>query len=234
MEESMNRILLVVALIAVNMCLFAQITPYGSARMGYWLNMYDEDHRLGERMTNDLMLQVNSRFGVDFKNGDFTGKVEFGVGTNVPLRFLWARQQFNGWSLLVGQDNDGTSSYASQAWGHDNCLIGYGVVDGSRNPMVRFRMDNGFYLAAMPAKTANDPAGNAGGIDAILPRLNIGYDLRLDNGNINIHPTFVFQMYSYNDDFGSKIDGTVTSYLFGGTASYRMNALTLTGHFNYG
>jgi len=238
MEELVSKILLVVALIAVSMSLFAQaqVTPYGSARVGYWFNMYDEDHPLGKRVTNDFMLQVNSRFGVDFRNEGLTGKAEFGVGANnsISLRLLWARQQFDGWSLLVGQDNDGTSIYANQAWGHDNSLIGYGVVDGSRNPMIRFAMDNGFYIAAMPAKTSNDPANNTAGIDAILPRLNIGCNLRLNDGNISLQPTFVFQMYSYNDDFGAGIDGTVISYLLGATADFRFDAMTLRTHFNFG
>ena len=234
----MNKILLMVAIIAVSMSLFAQaqITPYGSARVGYWFNMYDEDHRLGERVVNDFMLQNNSRFGVNFRNESLTGRVEFGAGTNnaPTLRLLWARQQFDGWSLLVGQDNDGTNIYTNQTWSNDYNLIGYGAVDGSRNPMIRFRMDNGFYLAGMPAKTGSDPAGNAAGIDAILPRLNIGYDARLMDGNLTLNPTFVFQTYSYNDDFGNGHDGSVMSWLLAATASYKMDALTLTGHFNFG
>jgi len=219
----------------------AQITPYGSVRGGYWFSLYDEDHRLGERTVNDFHLQSNSRFGVNFRNEGLTARAEFAVnGRNnsnsnaITTRLLWARQQFDGWSILVGQDNDGTNLYTNQTWNHDFNLIGYGVVDGSRHMMVRFRLDNGLYIAAMPAVTGNDPANNATGIDALVPRLNIGYDVKLMDNNLTLNPTFVFQTYGYNDDFGNEHDGDITSWLLSATASYKMDALTLTGNFNFG
>jgi hypothetical protein len=214
--------------------------------------MYDSDHRLGERTVSDFMLQNNSRFGVNFRNEGLTGRVEFGTGdvagagagANVSptLRLIWGRQQFDGWSLMAGQDNDGTNLYANQAVSvgtnngnrHDINLIGYGAVDGGRNTMIRFRMDNGFYIAAMPAKTGSDPAGNAAGIDAIIPRLNIGYDMDLMEGNLKLFPTVVFQTYDYNSDFGNSHSGSVMSWLGSLTVDYKMDDLSLRANFNIG
>ena len=250
----MRKILIVVALIVVCASLFAQaqITPYGSARAGYWLNMYDKDHRVGERTVGDFLLQNNSRFGVNFRNEGLTARVEYGMGdvatagagTNVnpSLRLVWARQQFEGWSLLIGQDTDGTNLFANQVVSvgttngnrHDINLVGYGVVDGGRNMMVRYRHDCGFYVAAMAPKTGSDPAGNGSAIDAFIPRLNIGYDAKFLDGDLNLYPTFVVQNYSYNKDFGNEHDGSVTSWLFSTTADWKIDAVNLRAQVNYG
>jgi len=95
-------------------------------------------------------------------------------------------------------------------------------------------MDNGFYVAAMPAKTGSDPAGNAAGIDAIVPRFNIGYDMDLMDGNLKLYPTVVFQTYGYNEDFGTGHDGSVMSWLGAITADFKADDFTLRAHFNIG
>jgi hypothetical protein len=192
--------------------------------------MYDEDHALGERATNDFVLQPNSRFGINFKHDGLTGKVEYDATGS--LRLLYGKQQFDGWSLLVGQDVDGTSILANQLWGNDLNLGGWGAVDGKRKPQIKFAMDEGFYIAFMKPVLDRNPAGNQAGIDALIPKVNVGYNV--DLGDIKLYPTALFQMYSYNEDFGMGHDGDVMSWLAAISMDWKLNDLTLRVHGNFG
>ncbi|MBP7562191.1 MAG: hypothetical protein KA886_00240, partial [Candidatus Cloacimonetes bacterium] len=109
---------------------FAQeIKAYGSARLGYWYEMPNEDYAGGESDFDlNYGIQSNSRFGVNFKKDDLTAKVEYGTGVN--LRLLWAKMNMGSFDLLIGQDYDGLNEYAAQVYSADNGLIGYGAVDG--------------------------------------------------------------------------------------------------------
>lgn len=226
----MKRILFVIVLVVMCASLFAQqITPYGSARVGYWYEMTDEDHVRGDRMAMGLGLQSNSRFGVNFRNNDLTADVEFGADGSV--RFLWGKKSFGNWSLLAGLTEDGTNKGATQVYGDDGMLRNYGAVYAGRSPMIRFKMTNGFYAALMATDTRTQPIGATGSVDALIPRINLGYDWRVNDG-LAIMPTASFQMYSYNEDFGH--DGDVLSWLAAVTVDYKVDALTLKGHFNYG
>jgi len=173
----MRKILLTVVLVTISLCLFAQaeITPYGSARIGYWYTMTDEDYAQDpDRFQMDFGLQSNSRLGVNFKNNDLNANVEFGSEGN--LRFLWARQSFGKWALLVGLAEDGTNQGGRQVFNTDNMLRGYGAVYNGRNTMVRFECDNGLYLALMQPRITRDPADNLDAVDALIPRINFGYN----------------------------------------------------------
>ena len=229
----MKRILFVVVLVVMAVGLFAQITPYGSARIGYWYENRDKDMLGGDdsRLSLNYGLQSNSRFGVNFKHDNLIGKVEYGTGVN--LRLLYAKQSFGSWSLLIGQDNDGTNQYANQVWGTDNGLIGYGAVDGGRNPQIKMEMDNGFYAALIRPNTSYDPANQSYAIDALIPKINLGYNMKMDD--LKIMPTFMMQMYNYNKDFSAnENDASVLSWLFAATAEYNAEPMLVKAHLNYG
>ena len=231
MEELMKKILLVVVLVVMCMSIFAQvqITPYGSARVGFWYTVTDEDYALDpERTQMDFNLQSNSRFGVNFQNDALTANVE--LGANGTIRFLWGRQKFNNWSLLVGLTEDGTNQGARQVFGGDNMLRGWGAVYNGRNPMVRFEMDNGLYLAMIRPYTGSDPAGNPDAIDALIPRINLGWNLA--HKTVRLQPTFVLQMYDYNEDRGQE--GSVMAWLGALTFDYNENKFGTKVHVNYG
>ncbi len=229
----MKKIILIVSLVMLAVTCFAQITPYGSVRMGFFYENEDEDYsKLGEsRLKLNYNLQSNSRFGVNFKKDNVTGKVEYGASSSVNLRLLYAKYNFSSWSLLIGQDNDGTNQYASQVWGNDNGLIGYGAVDGSRNPQVKIEFNNGFYASLIKPKFVDHRKLDKLQIDELIPRINIGYNFKLDD--IKIMPTFVFQQVNYNKD-AHEFDYVTRSWLISNTVEYKANPMLIKGQLNYG
>jgi hypothetical protein len=231
-------ITIIIALLAS--CVFAQeFKPYGSARIGYWYDMQSKE-MTGNKADLDLNygLQSNSRFGVSFTKDNLQAKVEYGAkvdGTSsVNLRLLYAKYAFNDMSLLIGQDYDGTNEYASQVYGDDANLIGFGAVDGGRNPQIKAEFKNGLYFSLIkPAFTASS-GFSADSSDVLIPRINIGY--KFNHENIYIHPSFVLQQTSYSKDDNSDLSDDVSAlaYLFAVTGQMKMDAITLRAQANYG
>ena len=243
----MRRILLIVILVVVCVSLSAQFAPYGQVRMNVWYELPDEDHAREDRLMLNYGLQGNSRFGADFRQGDLTSRVEFGFnGSNaspanpVSLRLAWARQNFGSWSLLVGQDAV-MFNRATQTWGTDLGLDGYGAIDGGRHPQIRadFNIDRDrFYVALIRPNTANAPFGQQG-ISALIPAINLGYDVIRDN--FRLMPAVMVQMYNYDDEYSNfklgstdRVDCQITSWILAITADFTFDALTLRVHGNYG
>jgi hypothetical protein len=241
--KEMKKLLFIILALLICAGLFAKdVNFYGSARVGYWFDMYDENHPEGGadgRMVHDMFLQNNSRFGANFRDGGLTGKVEFGATGNI--RLLYAKQQFENFSILVGQDYDGTDKWAFQKWGSDADLVGVGAVYGGRNPMFKMAFNDGntnegFYFALMAPYTDENPYGDDYGIDALIPRINLGYNI--EKGDIKVYPTASFQMYQYNEDFaliGSDDDDTVMSWLVAATLDWKLtDEFFLRAHGNFG
>lgn len=231
-----RQILLTVVVLLIATLAFAQdFKPYGSARLGFWYDLPNEDYTGTGESDFDLNygLQSNSRFGVDFNKSDLTAKVEYGTGVN--LRLLWAKLDLDGYSLLIGQDYDGTNEYAAQVYGNDNGLIGYGAVDGGRHPMVKVEMDNGFYFSLIqPTCYGLQSLPTANSYDILIPKINVGYKMKADN--FYVHPTLMLQHYSYSKDenIGNTDDASVFSWLFAVTGQMNMDELLLRGQLNYG
>lgn len=233
----MKRILLCVVLTIIALGLFAQITPYGSARMGYWYENRDEDYLGGDnsRLSMNYGLQTNSRFGVDYKTRYYVAKVELGyTGGDISARHLYVKRDFGCWKLTVGQTEDGTNQLANQAWNNDNGLIGYGVVYGGRNPQIRADFNFGLYLALIKPSVIlpeQMPATYSSGVDNLIPKINIGYNFKI--GNVYFMPTAVVQTYSFNKDF-CDTDVDVNSWLGQLVFDYPGKKIQLKGGFHYG
>ncbi|MCK9328916.1 MAG: hypothetical protein PHY08_02125 [Candidatus Cloacimonetes bacterium] len=225
-------ILLLLLSVSMVLC-YAEITPYGSARISFMYENENDDYsKTGEsRLKLNYNLQSNSRFGVNFTQEKLSAKIEYGASSNINLRLLYAKYNFDNWSILIGQANDGTNQYAAQVWGNDTGLIGYGAVDGSRNPQVKLEFNNGFYLSLIKPKFVDHRKLDNLQIDELLPRINVGYNLKIDN--LKILPTFVFQQVNYNEDY-HKFDYATRSLLLSNTIEYKVNPLLLRGQLNYG
>ncbi len=224
-------IILTALFILVSALIAAEFQPYGSARIGFWYESEDEDWTSsGESELNlNYFLQSNSRFGAHCRHGDLNGRVEFG-GTG-SIRLLYGEYKLSGWSLLIGQANTGVEQKAKQTWGGDKDLIGWGAIDESRKHQVRFKIDNGLYLAFVRPEVidAEDASQDK---NIILPKINLGYDGKLSD-NINFKGTFGLNHYTYNDNSG-PLDYTVMAYIFGLLFDFDLDPLKLTAHFNYG
>lgn len=230
----MKKILLVMVTLMLLSMIYAQseIKPYGSVRVNYWEDMVSKELSGFDKADADMNfgLQSNSRMGINFKSDGIIGKVEYGTGVN--LRLLYAKQDFGNYTVLIGQDYDGISEYAGQVYGTDNGLIGYGAVDGSRNPQIKFEMKNGFYAALIKLYTTGDPAGlGTSNIDASFPKMNFGFKYK--SGPLYVHPSLLFQSYAYDKD-AATFDEAVTSWLFACTGQYDMKPFIVRAQINYG
>ncbi len=242
MKKIIIGVILMTSLISM---IYAQvdIKPYGSARVGYWYESLSKEMTSYQKEDMDLnyMLQSNSRFGVNFKNDKLTAKVEYGTGVN--LRLLWVKQDMGSYSVLIGQDYDGTSEYSAQVYSTDKGLIEFGAVDGGRNPQIKLEMKNGFYVSLIKPNTLTNPAGyDNKAIDLLIPKINLGFKYKYYN--FYSHPTLVFQTYSFDKNFPYMYAGTdsaktginesVNSWLFAYTGQINIDDLMIRGHVNYG
>jgi len=244
----MKRLVLIILGLTVCGLLLAQASPfsfYGSARSGFFYNMvtFEEDSQQSaadptETVDGRLMLmdesyfQPNSRIGFNYQKDNVTGKFE--LGGNGSVRLLWGKYDFDGFSLLAGQDYDGTNMLSNQTFYNDLGLLGYGAIDGGRNPQIKFGfMDESLYLALIKPNVAYDPTASVAEIDAIIPKINLGWKGDL-NDDMKLHITALFQMYSYTEDF-TGFDGSVMSYLLGLTYDATFSEkMRLRVHGNFG
>jgi len=225
-QKQMMTIVAVGALSAVTAlpAMAAETSFYGSARLATFYN--NIDNAAGESTTGfDEHLQGNSRFGANFKNGDFGGKVEYGTGVN--LRLLYGTWNFGSGKLLVGQDYNRYWMGSNQVHGDDNGNIGYGAQWDGRQPQIRVDMNNGFYLAAIQpngnvANGNQDNVSDVLGKESYLPKLNLGYAGKAGSFSYNVG--VVGQFYK---DKTVAIDENVTALMgyFNGTAAFGSTSL---------
>ncbi|MBN1326851.1 MAG: hypothetical protein JW996_02765 [Candidatus Cloacimonetes bacterium] len=254
----MKRTALIFSLFFLLTAAAAQVDFYGSARVGLWYVNLDEDYTGGEQRTEmHYDLYSNSRLGANWKNYNFKANVEFGFKNGTAcLRKLYGEYDFGKFSLLVGQTYTGFGDIACQATsihsGLDDCLIGYGAFYDGRHPMIKFSFKNGPYLMLMePSKIA--PAGYSEYVDALVPKINIGYELKIDN--VNLHPTFGFNISQYNEDIAwweaanpdfdpadststptimVNSDELISAYAAALTITYAEEKIKFVGQINYG
>lgn len=256
----MKKILLVSVLFVMFAVLFAGITPYGGASVGFWYEMTDEDHEKGDRLDFNSLLQENSYFGVEFKRLEtLHGKVEFGYNADdgkISVNQLWARKSFrNNWALVIGKDDFGTTVLANQGW-NGLGLDGYGGMDAGGIPQIRFELniDNDIlYLALMqpnvkvPLSTGRDfqPMSNLSesDFDVLIPRIMVGYNVY--HRDFKLQPMAMLQMYSLNEDIAKErmpnmpnsasIDqDPIYSWMLAITAKYHAAPFELKLHAHYG
>lgn len=228
----MKKLVLLSMMIMVSVAVLAvNFSAYGSARMGFWYDMEDEDYSMtGEdRLNLDYYMQGNSRFGVNFNHEDITAMVEFsGAGA---IRHLWARYNFGNWSMLVGQTETGFNELSGQVYASDNGFIGYGSAWDGRRPMVRLEWVNGFYTAFIqPNQLGAEGDGNQLK-DIMIPKINLGYKTTMDQ--LYLHFSAGLNMVNYNEDAGNLDDGLM-SFVAAGTGAYHMDDVTLKAQAFFG
>ena len=236
----MKKILVLLTGLILCVGLFANITPYGSARLGWTL--FENYEAMGEDgqafILSDFRLQSNSRFGINFENGDLTANVEVNAGfednetVGLNLRHLWAEKSFGKWSLLVGITEDRANFVPNQIWANDLGLIGYGAVDSGTNPMVRLNTREGFYAAFMAPTFTDDVTEDC--VSFFMPKINLGWDVNFNNYPIRLYPSLTFQMLIPDEDLGNDRDSHM-ALLLNTTAEFDLTPeMTLTANFNFG
>jgi hypothetical protein len=169
------------ALTALAIPAMAETTLYGSARMATFYNLADTPAG-GKTAGFDEHLQLNSRFGANFSNGDVGGKFELGAVPNI--RLLYGTWNFGSGKLTVGQDYNSYYTFTEQVHFDDNGLNGYGALWDTRQAQIRVNLNNGLYFAAIqPTVNVNgdttganaELASGATDTKMYLPKLNVGY-----------------------------------------------------------
>ena len=234
-QKQMMTIAAIGALSAVTAlpAMAADVSFYGQARLATFYNMIDDDN--GDSTSGfDEHFQPNSRFGANFKNGDFGGKVEIGFGSSINSTALSTRLLYGSWNfgsgkLLVGQDYNRYWVGSAQVHGDDLGFTGYGATDDKRSPQIRVDMNNGFYFAAIqPKQNVNN--GNqetvSGGNESYLPKLNVGYAGKA--GNFSYNAGLVGQFYKDKNN-----DEQVTALLGYLSGKYAMGATSVLFNLSY-
>lgn len=226
-------VLLVLGLLFVASA-FANLNFYAHVRTGWWYEMLDEDYTGSEARTNfDYSLYGCSRFGATYTEDNFKFNTEFSASSsNVGLRHLYGEYNFGSFKMLVGQTWTGLVEFSNQTIDGDNGFIGTGLFYDGRLPQLTFKFSNAYVSFMKPQKS--DPLNiGTGGVDALLPKINLGY--RYNNNGIYLHPSFGINISNYNEDFaGEGNDQSVTAMVVSLTAKYTQDMFDVAGQFNYG
>lgn len=237
----------------------AEFKPYASLRLiTGWYDYTGND--TGGQDDEDLWWEISdfSRFGGKFQAGDISGHVEFGLkgdgfGANAAYtRLLYGTWDFGGGNLIVGQDYNpytfiaaqnaprdavGTGAGTKRAIDGENYFIGYGCLWDSRQPQVKLKMDNGFYVSLIQPETASSvagftiPAGVGIDEDTTLPKMCVGYEFKAEGFTLN--PGFVYNTYELQID-ALDWEEDIDSYLLYLTGKAGVGVADLQWSLHYG
>lgn len=236
----MKKTILILVVLLIGGNLFAQFSPYGSARIGYWYENENEDwSSTGEsRLNLDYYLQSNSRFGAKFKDDNMAGRIEFG-GTG-SIRHLWAKYNMGSYSILVGQTETLLTQKGTMNYGSENNFVGWGAIDDSRKPQVCIEMENGFKIAFVEPKLTDIENTDAEYEDEdfeqdktiLIPKINLGFQNEIAE-NVNFKGALGLNQYTYDEDAG-ELDESVLSYALALLLDMKFNQMGIKLHANYG
>ena len=222
---------------------FANVDFYGSARLGYWYEMFDKEEMTGIMDSTNMQFGLNStsKLGANFDFEKLMGKAEIGFGNEnkIYLRLLSGKYDFGNFELLVGQDYTGFNlanaacQNTSILLGYENMLVGYGAAYDGRQPMIKVIMNNGLYFSFTNPRKIDAIGLGTNAIDTLIPKINLGFNFK--NDNLEIYPTLGFNMSKYNKDFnGAGRDESVLAYVFATTFKINLQQLMVKGQVNYG
>ena len=192
------------------------------------LFFYADDENRGDDSDTNLGLQSNSRIGAKVKNGDVSGRFEYGTsGGNANIRHLYATYKIPQGQILIGQTETpvnfiiskqagGTKTYQSSGInnrGGDDCMFYYGASYTGRTPMIQFSKD-ALKVAAVQPKGASNLGLAGGDVDVILPRIEGSYHLDLPQGDYYADLFGGLQLYNLK---GGDVDESVLSFVLGAT-----------------
>lgn len=235
----MKKFLLVSLVMLLAVSAMAEINFYGQVRSGLWYEIQNEDMTGSDNVKVELdsELYTSSRLGIDFTLDTITSKIEMGLGSsNVSLRLLYAQFPVGDFQVLVGQNYTGFNFLSNQAShcnsGSDDSLIGYGAAFDGRKNQIRLTHKSGFYgMLLEPVKI--DPIGTSTEmeINAIIPKINLGYKTKLEN--IELAPSFGFVISQYNEDF-SNFNEEMFAYVAAISVCYKTDEFYFKGNLNVG
>ena len=183
---------------------------YGSSRFKTF-TMEESDYG-DEEAETDWTNQGNSRIGAKVKNGDISGRFEYGTGVN--LRQLWGAWNFGAGTLLIGQTYTPITMFiGNQVYGSDNGALNYGGIYGLRRPMIQVQL-NSFKIALVRPET-NDLGGTA---RKTVPKIEAEYTYKADTFFVEV--VGGYQSYIVDTAGGDEVDVNSMVYAVGGGVNF--------------
>jgi hypothetical protein len=236
-----------IAIIAFAVPAMAEVSFYGSARLGTFWNISDVNGKTTAGF--DEHQYLTSWLGLNFNNGPIGGTVEIGslengesapYGQSAWVRLWYGTYKFNSGKITVGQDYNSYFVYSNQVHNDDNSSIGYGATWDWRRPQIKVNLDNGLYFAAIQPTAVPGYYGytNPGGavpnsesyanMKLYMPKLNVGYAGKA--GSVDYNVGVVGQTYK-DDNVG--VGKQVTSVLgyVSGKVDFNATSLLLNATF---
>ncbi len=245
-KRSVNfkKVILAILGIMLFSTLFADVSVYGLLRTGAWYYNSDKTFTGSKSITEfTSTLYAASRIGAKFTKDGINGKFEIGVKNNnaVFLRLAFVQFKKDNLSFLVGQDFTGFTSknYSSQVTSFNSSTdlanVGLGAFFDSRKPMLKICYDKKLYVIFMQPSKVNPANLDPSAINALFPKINLGYNFIGDN--FSVFPTFGLNFSKYDKENNSNnlnIDDTVLAYAFATTFNFKLDVFELKGQVNYG
>ena len=230
------------ALTALAIPAMAEVTVYGSARVGtFW------DTRTDARLSTAVAPKNNtdfvesnfngSRVGANFSDGSLTGKVELGLGSNgnygvsygtgsntqVYTRLVYGEYKFDAGKLLVGQNFTPYTFLGAQVAYDDNAGNGFGTAYDGRQPQVKFTLNNGLYI---------DLIRNGGTAAPAYPTNNTSTTVTDQQGTVALAETLIPKVaIGYEGKAGDfTFGGGALGQTFKYNAGNRVNSFMLYAH----
>jgi len=223
----------------------SQVSFYGQSWFEMWWDKTDGVNNGTGFSDTDMRWQNDgagvSRFGARFKDGAMSGNVELGMidgrdngYASVRTRQVWGEYDFGSFKLLVGQTYEKAfMPFLFGARGGQGTYRGEGGI-GTRASMIRARFNAGpgeLVVAAIDPNTgrgasAGFPAAPFSEIDVTMPRLEVGYDVKVSNFRIQLCGTY----QTYNQvQVSTNKDWDITSYAIIGKVTASFGPLELAG-----
>jgi hypothetical protein len=217
---------------------------YGSVRFRtYWADK-DKDYSGTGYSDEDLewVMGKLSRWGVNYKSGDITGKVELDARDkgaengsselgDLRIRHLYGEWDFGMGKLLIGQTFNPCTVYASQLGYYSGGLQPFHSTGLKyfRTSQIRLTFDN-FMVAFLTPDTEQDYEALGGAdVDTTLPRIEARYSLKLDPVTLDFMGGW--QTYDVVDDLDN--DESIDSYFVGLYATANFGPAYVKGLVNY-
>ena len=203
----------ITAVLYSGMAIAADWNFYGSARVETFFTDSDKD----DTTNISESLQANSRIGARVKVSDeLIGRFEYGANEgNANIRLLYGEWDFGSGKLLVGQNY--TPLYmpvSNQVYFGDNGLEGWGEASPGRHAQIRLTFgglkiaaispDTTYFLEDGVAGTTEDDLSDDD-VEVTIPRLEISYQMSLDNWSAGIGAGYNSFEYNNKEDVDSYV-----------------------------
>ena len=194
---------------------------YGSSRLTTFYTSQDAD--AGDDKGTTWNLQGNSRIGASVTGDTISGGFEYGTGIN--LRLLYAKWNFGGGTLLVGQHyGPANLFYGGQVYNSDAGMLNVGGLYTGRNPQINLGVGS-FNLALLTPQ--NGAVGDDGDSDNTIPKVEASYSLSA--GALSAKVAAGYQTYAVEGSTDAG-DYDVTSWILGLGGGVNLGAVYIKGN----